>query len=189
MQPLLTGKNGMKLKFAAALSCLLGVSSAAFAQLEFQYQELPRDRSSREFGAQIKALEKVIDGHKWATDNGSGFVLTSIPNPVPTATSDRAVNGLYFGMQRFAYDKEQVRTMPYELYARQSERVGYVELWDDESKESMHIKIIDANTLEVLRYAKESDEKDRLIYKKVAQFAKSPHADRLESAEESGVFH
>jgi hypothetical protein len=189
MQPLLTGKNGMKLKFAVALSCLLGVSSAAFAQLEFQYQELPRDRSSREFGAQIKALEKVIDGQKWATDNGSGFVITSIPNPVPTATSDRAVNGLYFGMQRFAYDKEQVRTMPYELYARQSERVGYVELWDDESKESMHIKIIDPNTLEVLRYAKERDEKDRLIYKKVAQFEKNPHENRLKSAEESGVWY
>jgi hypothetical protein len=189
MQPHSTGKNGMKLKFAVALSCLLGVSSAAFAQLDFQYQELPRDRSSREFGAQIKALEKVIDGHKWATDNGSGFIITSIPNPIPTATSDRAVNGLYFGMQRFAYNEEQIRSIPYELYARQSERVGYVELWDDESSESMHIKIIDANTLEVLRYAKERDEKDRLIFTKVAQFAKNPYADRLESAEESGVFH
>lgn len=178
----------MKLKFAIAFSCLFGVSSIAFAQLDFQYQELPRDRSSREYGAQIKALEKVIDGYKWVTDNGSGFIITSIPNPIPTATSDRAVNGLYFGMQRFYYNDEHVRTIPYELYARQSGRVGFVELWDDESSGSMHIKIIDDNTLEVFNDAKESDEKDRLIYKKVAQFEKNPHADRLESAEESGVF-
>ncbi|MHC2144555.1 hypothetical protein [Pseudomonas sp. 210_17 TE3656] len=178
----------MKLKVAVALSCLLGVSSIAFARLDFQYQELPQDRASREYGAQIKALEKVIDGYKWAAANGAGFIITSIPNPIPTATSDRAVNGLYFGMQRFIYDKEQVRTIPYELYARQSERVGYVELWDDESSGSMHVKIIDDNTLEVFNDAKESDEKDRLIYKKVAQFEKNPQKDRLKSASESGMF-
>lgn len=177
----------MKLKFAVALSCLLGVSSVAFAQLSFQYQELPSDRSSREYGAQIKALEKVIDGYKWAADNGSGFISKSIPNPIPTATSDRAVNGLYFGLQRYYYDKEQVRTLPYELYARQSERVGYVELWDDESKSSMHIKTIDNNTLEVLNDAKEDREKSRLIYKKVQQFKKSPHENKIKSASESGV--
>ena len=177
----------MKLKFAVALSCLLGVSSIAFAKLDFQYQELPRDRSSREFGAQIKALEKVIDGYKWATENGSGFIITSIPNPRPTSTADYVVNGLFFGMKRFYYDKEQVRTLPYELYSRKSERVSYVELWDEDSKESMHIKVIDSNTLEVLRYAKESDEKDRVIYKKVAQFAKNPNKDKLKSARDSGV--
>ncbi|MHC2144055.1 hypothetical protein [Pseudomonas sp. 210_17 TE3656] len=77
-------------------------------------------------------------------------------------------------MQRFYYNEEQVRTIPYELYARQSERVGYVELWDDESSGSMHVKIIDDNTLVVFNDAKESDEKDRLIYKKVAQFEKNP---------------
>lgn len=178
----------MTLKVAIALSCLLGVSSTAFARLDFQYQELPQDRSSREYGAQIKALEKVMEGYKWAADNGAGFIITSIPNPIPNVTSDRAVNGLYFGMQRFIYDKEQVRAVPYELYARQSGRVGYVELWDDESAGSMHVKIIDDNTLEVFNDAKESDEKDRLIYKKVARFEKNPREDRLESAEESGVF-
>lgn len=47
-----------------------------------------------------------------------------------------------------------------------------VELWDDESSGSMHVKIIDDNTLEVFNDAKESDEKDRLIYKKVSQFEK-----------------
>ncbi|WP_053160779.1 hypothetical protein [Pseudomonas sp. P1.8] len=179
----------MKLKIAVAFSCLLGFSNVAYAQLDFQYQELPKDRNSREYGVQIKALEKVIDGYKWVADNGFGFIITSIPNPIPTATSDRAVNGLYFGMQRFYYNKEQVRTIPYELYARQSERSGYVELWDDESSRSMHVKVIDDDTLEVFNDAKERNEKDRLIYKKAAKFENNPQEDRLESAEESGVFH
>ncbi|MFI8394063.1 hypothetical protein ACIGEI_12380 [Pseudomonas sp. NPDC078863] len=182
-------ENGMKLKFALALSCLLGVSGVAFAKLDFQYQELPSDRSSKEYGTQIKALEKVIDGYKWATDGGAGFIITSIPNPIPTATSDRAVNGLYFGMQRYYYDKEQTRTIPYELYARKSERLGYVELEDPESHESMHIKVIDSNTLEVFIDAKEDREKNRLLYKKVAQFESSPHKDRLKSATEDGTFY
>lgn len=65
----------MTLKVAIALSCLLGVSSTAFARLDFQYQELPQDRSSREYGAQIKALEKVMEGYKWAADNGAGFIM------------------------------------------------------------------------------------------------------------------
>jgi len=66
-------------------------------------------------------------------------------------------------MQRFYYNEEQVRTIPYELYARQSERVGFVELWDDESSGAMHVKIINDNTLEVFNDAKERDKKDRLI--------------------------
>ena len=177
----------MKLKIAVALSCLLGVSSVAFAKLDFQYQELPRDRTSREYGAQIKALEKVIDGYKWVTENGSGFIISSIPNPRPTSTADYVVNGLFFGMKRFYYDEEQVRTLPYELYARKSERVGYVELWDEDSKASMHIKIIDENTLEVFNEAKERDEKDRIIYKKVAQFQKNPHEEKLKSARDDGT--
>lgn len=128
-----------------------------------------------------------MDGYKWATENGAGFIITSIPNPIPNVTSDRAVNGLYFGMQRFIYDKEQFQAAPYQLYARQSGRVGYVELWDDESSGSMHVKIIDDNTLEVFNDAKESDESDRLIYKKVANFAKNPHANRLKSARDDGT--
>ncbi|MNO02349.1 hypothetical protein D3C81_2227250 [compost metagenome] len=53
----------------------------------------------------------------------------------------------------------------------------------------MHVKILDDNTLEVFNDAKESDEKDRLIYKKVEQFAVNPRKDRLKSARESGVFY
>lgn len=177
----------MKLKFAVALSCLLGVSSIAFAKLDFQYQDLPQDRSSRDYGAQIKALDKIISGYKWVAEYGTGFTITAIPNPVPTATSDRAVNGLYFGMNKFKYDKEQVRTMPYELYSRQSERVGYVEFWDDESKSAMHIKALDSNTLEIFTYANESNEKNRMIYKKVARFEKNPNKERLKSASDSGM--
>lgn len=177
----------MKLTFALVLSCLLGVSSVAFAKLDFQYQELPRDRSSRDYGAQIKALDKIISGYKWVAEYGTGFTITSIPNPVPSATSDRAVNGLYFGMNRYKYDIEQVRIMPYELYARQSERVGYVEFWDDESKSAMHVKALDSDTLEVFTYANESSEKNRMIYKKVDQFEKNPHKSQLKSASESGM--
>jgi len=187
MQPLSTGKNGMKLKFAVALSCLLGVSSVAFAKLDFQYEKLPQDRTSRDYGAQIKALDKIISGYKWVAEFGTGFTITAIPNPVPTATSDRAVNGLYFGMNKYKYDKEQIRTMPYELYARESERVGYVEFWDDESKSAMHIKALDSNTLEVFTYANESNEKNRMIYKKVDQFEKNPNKSKLKSASESGM--
>ena len=177
----------MKLKFAVALSCLLGVSSIAFAKLDFQYQDLPQDRSSRDYGAQIKALDKIISGYKWVAEYGTGFTIPAIPNPVPTATSDRAVNGLYFEMNKFKYDKEQVRTMPYELYSRQSERVGYVEFWDDESKSAMHIKALDSNTLEIFTYANESNEKNRMIYKKVARFEKNPNKERLKSASDSGM--
>ena len=178
----------MKFKIAVALSCLLGVSSIALAKLDFQFQVLPKDRNSKEYGTQIKELEKVIDGYKWARKNGAGFIITSIPNPIPTATSDRVVNGLFFGMRKFYYNEEQVRTVPYELYARQSERVGYVELWDDESSGSMHVKIIDSNTLEVFNDARESGEEERLIYKKVKQFEENPHESKLESAEDDGTF-
>lgn len=177
----------MKLKIAVALSCLLGVSSIAFAKLDFQFQELPRDRSSMDYGAQIKALDKIMSGYKWVAEYGTGFTITAIPNPVPTATSDRAVNGLYFGMNRYKYDQEQVRTMPYELYARQSERVGYVEFWDDESKSAMHVKVVDKDTLEVFTYANESEEKNRMIYKKVDKFQKNPNQSKLKSASESGM--
>lgn len=177
----------MKLKFAVALSCLLGVSGAAFAQLDFQYQELPRDRTSRDYGAQIKALDKIISGYKWVTEHGAGFTITAIPNPYPGATSDYTVNGLYFGMNKYRYDKEQVRTMPYRLYAQQSERVGYVEFWDDESKGSMHIKALDSDTLEVFNYANDRNEEDRIIYKKVESFEKNPHKSKLKSALDDGT--
>ena len=90
-------------------------------------------------------------------------------------------------MNKFKYDKEQVRTMPYELYSRQSERVGYVEFWDDESKSAMHIKALDSNTLEIFTYANESNEKNRMIYKKVARFEKNPNKERLKSASDSGM--
>lgn len=177
----------MKLKFAVALGCLLGVSSIAVAKLDFQYQELPNDRTSRDYGAQIKALDKVISGYKWATEDGTGFIITAIPNPYPGATSDHSVNGLYFGMNRYRYDKEQVRIMPYRLYAQQSERVGYVELWDDESKGSMHIQALDSETLEVFDGATKSEEKDRIIYRKVDKFAQNPHEEKLKSALDDGT--
>jgi hypothetical protein len=178
----------MKLKFAVALSCLMGISTGAFAQLQFQYQELPKDRTSMEFGPQIKAFDKAIGGYKWAAENGSGFIISSTKNPMPTSDSNRVVNGMYFVMQRFAFDQEQITPMPITLYARKSEREGFVELWD-ESSESLHIRVVDENTLEVVRYPKERDERDRVFYKKVEQFAKNPHASRLKSAEEDGTFY
>lgn len=177
----------MKLKFAVALSCLLGISSVAFAKLDFQYQELPSDRTSRDYGAKIKELDKIISGYKWVTENGVGFTITAIPNPYPNASSDYTVNGLYFGMNRYKYEKEQVRIMPYRLYAQQSERVGYIEFWDDESKGSMHIKALDSDTLEVFNDAKTSQEENRIIYKKVEKFEKDPHESKLESALDDGT--
>jgi hypothetical protein len=107
---------------------------------------------------------------------------------MPTSDSNRVVNGMYFVMQRFAFDQEQITPMPITLYARKSEREGFVELWD-ESSESLHIRVVDENTLEVLRYPKERDERERVFYKKVEQFVKNPHASRLKSAEEDGTFY
>ncbi|MCC9007707.1 hypothetical protein [Pseudomonas putida] len=47
--------------------------------------------------------------------------------------------------------------------------------------------LADSNTLEVFDSATKSDEKDRIICKKINEFAKNPHENKLKSALDDGT--
>lgn len=175
----------MKFKIAVALSCFLGAINLAYAKLDFQMKELPADRTSMEYGSEIKALEKVIAGYKWQGELGSGFEITSMPNFNKSATDEYTVKGLFFEVKRYYYDKVTKTSV---FYARQSERVGYVEFVDIEERTTMNVKVDDADTIELVEKANESRENNRLIYKKVVKLESDPNnKGKLKSAKDSGM--
>lgn len=178
----------MNLRIAVVILGGLLVTGPAFADLTFDLnQSLDRDRTSMEYGAKIKEVAAVISGFKWVDDKGTGggFSITQISNPYKNTDTAMLNDGMFFTIQNYSFDRKLGER---QMYARQSERDGYVEFfgWEDRGFQ-MHIKVIDSDTIEVFADANESRETRKLVYKKVDDFPKNPQKDRLKSAKDSGL--
>lgn len=175
----------MRKLFGLMLAASIAMSAPAFAQLDVEIVDLPADRTSMEYGSQIKALEKVIAGYKWVGENGSGFTMASLPELSKKSRDDYTANGLFYELKKYYY---QGATKTSTLYARQSVRVGFVEFVDIDERSTMNIRVIDANTIEIFENAKDKRESARMIYKKVAQFQENPSKmNKLKSAKDAGM--
>jgi hypothetical protein len=179
----------MKKIIGLCLAAILAISSVVATAETVKRLELDSNRNSVQYAGPIKSLEKVIEGYKWLGETpemNGGVVFEAYDNPnfgknEQISGSSVMVKAIFYTYQDVS--KEEI------MVARQSEISGFVEFYGYDSPDiQMHIKVIDDNTFEAFTSVYNYQKKDKsFIYKKVEQFNKSPYADRLESASESGV--
>jgi len=178
----------MKKLFGIILATTMLASVPAFAKLDFKVENLSPDRTSMEYGAQIKEVAKVVSGFKWVASNGNGtgFTLSTLDNKMKHNENRFLADAMLYSLDMYAFDYKR-KTV--EMYARRSERVGYVEFFSQEDRGfQMHIKVIDNDTIEVFGDANEARESERIVFKKVSEFPKNTKVpDRLKSAKDSGL--
>lgn len=173
----------MKKIMTMFVAVLMMLSFGAFAEIKFEVKELPSDRNGMEYASAINALDSKISGFKWAGPDNLGYVFTMKVNENRTSGSDQ----ILFDVQKYVY----TQVLSDDLFmARQSERVGYVELVKlEDASTKMHLKLIDDNTLEFYKRFDDSREVERIVLKKVNQFAEKPAGSpRLKSAKERGTW-
>lgn len=176
----------MKKILSGIFALFLMFSISAHADINVEIKDLPRDRTSMEYGAKIKDLLAVIGGYKWENKkNHEGFTITQIENKFKNTGSKVTDDAMFFEIKQYYYDKEIDSIV---FYARESERVGFVEFlnWENNSGQ-YHIKVVNKDTLEIYNNATEKNEKNRMIFEKTETFDKDPSKPRLKSASESGM--
>ena len=173
--------------FSVALAASSLVSNAE----AYERVELDRDRTSVQYAGPIKSVTEVIEGYKWlgqteAMNGGVAFEAYDNPN---FGKNDK-VSGSAIMVKAIFYTYDEVSKEEL-MIARQSQIDGFVELYGYDSPDiQLHIKVVDDNAFEAFSSAGDYNNKHKLFtYKKVEKFNKSPYGDRLESAEDSGVFH
>jgi hypothetical protein len=176
-------------KHVVALGMVLCLASggafAASKKLDFELQELPDDRSSMDYGAEIQAFSAKVLGRKWVSEENIGFVFYEIDNPysISPGTPRNIKDGYFFNVHKYMYDRvvkeyEQANTA-------ESRRVGFITF--DSRDGYLYFRLVDDNTLEMVTSEMASSSSQQIILKKVDDFPKQPEkAERLKSAEESG---
>ncbi|CAI8994244.1 DUF4825 domain-containing protein [Pseudomonas sp. IT-P171] len=170
---------------------LIAASSLSVSAETFERVELDDHRTSVQYAGPIKAVTKVIEGYKWlgqTNEMNGGVVFEAYDNP-DFGKNDTESGGAI--MVKAIFHTYQDVSKEAIMVARQSKIAGFVELYGYDSPDlQLHIKVIDDNTFEAFSSDRDYKNKEKLFaYKKVEKFNKSPYADRLESAEDSGVFY
>lgn len=172
-------------------SIALAASSFAVAAKAYEKLELDSDRTSVQYAGPIKSVTKVIEGYKWLgqTEAMNGGVVFESYDNQNFGKNDK-VSGSAIMVKAIFYTYDQVSKEEI-MIARQSQIDGFVELYGYDSPDiQLHIKVLNDNEFEAFSSAGDYNNKHKLFaYKKVEKFNKSPYGNRLESAEDSGVFH
>ena len=181
----------MKKIMVLGLSTILTASLLVPNAQAYERVELDHDRTSVEYSGPIKSVAKVIEGYRWlgqTKEMNGGVVFEAYDNQYFGRSDTSLGNAIMVKATFYTYDKVSKEAI---MIARQSEITGFVEIYGMESPElQMHIKAVGENEFQAFFSKYDSDSAQKLMtYKKVQQFNKNPYGDRLESAEESGVFH
>lgn len=179
-------------KHVVALGMTLLLASggvlAASKVLDFELQELPGDRSSMDYGAEIQAFSGKVLGKKWVSDNNVGFVFYEKENRYrghPSALR-QFEDSYFFDIHKYMWDRSVKEYT--DLYAIQSKRVGFIEFADG-SGGGLHFRLLDDDTLELVFHADSKKSYDQLILKRVNDFPKrDKDTPKLKSAKERGVW-
>ncbi|MBA6144963.1 hypothetical protein H4B97_21240 [Pseudomonas juntendi] len=178
----------MKKTIGLYFSVILSASSVTSAQA-YERVELDDQRTSVEYAGPIKSVAKVIEGYKWlgqTKDMNGGVVFEAYDNQYFGRPDSYLGNAILVKATFYTYQRVTKETV---MIARKSEIDGFVELYAEHSPElQMHIKVIDNDTFQVFNSVHDYQSPNKLYtYKKVTQFNKSPHGNRLKSASESGM--
>lgn len=172
-------------------SVALVASSVVSAVEAYEKVELDRDRTSLQYASPIKSVTKVIEGYKWlgqTKEMNGGVVFEAYDNPNFGKNDKVSGSATMVKAIFYTYDKVSKEEI---MIARQSQIDGFVELYGYNSPDiELHIKVVDDKEFEAFSSVGDYDKSNKLVtYKKVEKFNISPYAERLESAEDSGVFH
>ena len=179
----------MKKTIGLCFSLAFAASSIAYTAQAYERVELDHLRTSVEYPGPIKSVAKVIEGYKWlgqTKEMNGGVVFEAYDNQYFGRSDTSLGNAIMVKATFYTYDKVSKETV---MIARQSEITGFVELYGMESPEfQMHIKTVGENEFQAFSSSYDFDKPQKLMtYKKVEQFNKSPHGERLRSASDSGM--
>ncbi|MFG0860595.1 hypothetical protein [Pseudomonas sp. CJQ_13] len=181
----------MKRFIGFGLSAIVVASLLVTNAQAYERVELDHTRTSIEYSGPIESVAKVIEGYRWlgqTKEMNGGVVFEAYDNKYFGRDDTSLGNAIMVKATFYTYDQVSKEAI---MIARQSEITGFVELYGMESPElQMHIQTVGENEFQAFSSKYDSDKPQKLMtYKKVEQFNKSPYGERLESAEDSGVFH
>lgn len=171
------------------LSSLIALTSLSAMAVEPGLLQLDRNRTSVEFAGPVTGVTKAIIGHKWLGQTeamNGGVSFESHINPQFGKNNTESGGAIMVKATFYTYQSVSKEAI---MVARQSEIPGFVELYGYDSPDlQLHIKVIDDGSFESYpNTGKYLSQKEHYTYKKVDAFNKSPHADKLKSASESGM--
>ncbi|MCE0958041.1 hypothetical protein [Pseudomonas putida] len=178
----------MKKTIGLCFSVILATSSLTSAQA-YERVELDHLRTSVEYAGPIESVAKVIEGYRWlgqTKEMNGGVVFEAYDNKYFGRADTSLGNAIMVKATFYTYDQVSKEAI---MIARRSEVTGFVELYGMESPElQMHIRTVGENEFQAFSSSYDFDKPKKLMtYKKVQQFNKSPHGERLKSASDSGM--
>ncbi|MBA6137679.1 MULTISPECIES: hypothetical protein [Pseudomonas] len=179
----------MKKTIGLCFSVMLATSSLISAAQAYERVELDHARTSIEYSGPIESVAKVIEGYRWlgqTKEMNGGVVFEAYDNKYFGRADTSLGNAIMVKATFYTYDQVSKEAI---MIARQSEITGFVELYGMESPElQMHIQTVGENEFQAFSSKYDSDKPQKLMtYKKVEQFNKNPHGERLKSASDSGM--
>ncbi|MFG0860596.1 hypothetical protein [Pseudomonas sp. CJQ_13] len=180
----------MNKSIGLCFAVVLIASSVLSNAQAYERVELNHDRTSIEYSGPINSVAKVIEGYRWlgqTKEMNGGVVFEAYDNKYFGRADTSLGNAILVKATFYTYDQVSKEAI---MIARQSEITGFVELYGMESPElQMHIQTVGENEFQAFSSKYDSDKPQKLMtYKKVQQFGKSPHGERLKSAKEDGTW-
>lgn len=168
-------RNIIMKKIAFALFLVL----ASLNSYAFEKIDLPNGRTSMEYSAQVRSFINSVENYKWEAANGEGFHFLQAEKPY----DDEFVNqNMYFNTDSFFYGSKTSNRL---MYIVQSEYVGFLELIDHETSQSIPVRYLPNGTIQTIQSSGEV-----MTFSKVSKWSENPNPiEEWENAEESGMIY
>ena len=157
---------------------LLSLTLISTASQAIEQIDLPNGRTSMEYSAQVRSFINSVENYKWESADGEGFHFVQAERPY----EDEFVNqNIYLTTNTFFYgDKTAGRLM----YVVQSEYMGFLDLIDHETSQTISIRYLPNGTIQTIQSSG-----DIMTFSKVSEWSKDSNPVKsYGTAEERGVF-
>jgi hypothetical protein len=150
---------------------------ASFHSFAFEKIDLPNNRTSMEYGPQVRSFINNIEHYKWEAENGEAFHFVQATRPY----EDEFVNqNIYLTVKSYFYGSQTSERL---MYVVQSKYVGFLDLIDHETSQIIPIRYLSDERIETFDW---SDEVTN--FTKVEKWSENPKpVKEIETAEEKGL--
>lgn len=157
---------------------LLSLTLISTASQAIEKIDLPNGRTSMEYSAQVRSFINSVENYKWEASNGEGFHFVQAEKPY----EDEFVNqNMYLNTDSFFFGSKTSNRL---MYVVQSEYMGFLELIDHETSQSIPIRYLPNGTIQTIQSSGEV-----MTFSKVSKWSENPNPiEEWENAEERGMF-
>lgn len=150
---------------------------ASLHSFAFEKIDLPNNRTSMEYGPQVRSFINNVEHYKWEAKNGEAFHFVQAARPY----EDEFVNqNIYLTVKSYFYGEQTSDRL---MYVVQSKYVGFLDLIDHETNQVIPIRYLSDGKVETFDWSDEVTD-----FTKVEKWSENPKPiEDLGSAEDRGM--